>query len=121
MTRLTFTAPPPGLGAETEYVLNGVDGAAGLFNLQAEANPELGLFLVDSAYVPGYAPEVPDAQLAELGLKSAAEGQVLLVAQSGEGVTVNLMAPIVVNPERCLAAQVILEGRGYPLKADLAA
>lgn len=120
MTRLTFTAPPPGLGAETEYVLNGVDGAAGLFNLQAQSNPELGLFLIDSAFVPGYAPEIPEASLAELGLAAGTE-TVLLVAQTGEGVTVNLMAPIVVNPDRGLAAQVILEGRGYPLKADLAA
>ncbi|MER1996403.1 MAG: flagellar assembly protein FliW [Arthrobacter sp.] len=121
MSRLSFTTPPPGLGAETEYDLTGVDGAAGLFNLQAQSNPELGLFLIDSAFVPGYEPEIPEAQLLELGLGSGGNGQLLLVAQTGERVTVNLMAPIVVNPDRGLAAQVILEGRGYPLKADLAA
>lgn len=121
MSRLTFTAPPPGLGSGTDYDLNAVDGVEGLYNLQAAENPDLGLYLIDSGFVPGYAPSIPDDHRSELGLAAGGDGRVLLVAQTGETITVNLMAPIVINQNRGLAVQIILEGEDYPVRAELVA
>lgn len=120
MSRLTFTAPPPGLGTVTDFELNSVEGAQGLYSLQASSEPELGMFLISSDYVPGYAPPIPESNLAELGLDAGAAAPVLLVARADGAVTVNLMAPIVINQERGLASQVILEGESYPVRAELA-
>lgn len=121
MNRLTFTTPPPGLGSGTDYDLHDVAGVDGLYNMQAAENPGLGLYLIDSGYVPGYVPAIPDESRSELGLQPGSDGRVLLVAQTGETITVNLMAPIVVNLERGLATQIILEGEDYPVRAELAA
>lgn len=120
MSRLTFTAPPPGLGSVTDFELNTVEGAQGLYSLQASADPDLGMFLISSDYVPGYAPPIPESRLSELGLESGSEAPVLLVARADGPVTVNLMAPIIINQVRGLASQVILEGEDYPVRAELA-
>jgi flagellar assembly factor FliW len=46
--------------------------------------------------------------------------QVLVVLNhSPKATTVNLMAPIVLNPATRLCAQLVLDGREYPLRADL--
>ena len=123
MSRLTFTAPPPGLGAVVDYVLTGIDGVDGLYNLTAGDFPELGMFVLDSSrYVPGYRPLIPAESMMELGLTQGKEPHLLVVAHPGDEVlTVNLMAPIVVNAETGRASQVILETDEYPVRAVLAA
>jgi flagellar assembly factor FliW len=43
-----------------------------------------------------------------------------VVARPGDaGVTVNLMAPVVINRATGIASQVILEDQDYPLRAPL--
>jgi flagellar assembly factor FliW len=120
-TPVTFTAPMPGLGNVEGFTLRSVAGAAGLYALEAGSPSPVRLFLADAAvFVPGYAPPVPEATLQALELEQDQALQVLVVLNhSPEATTVNLMAPIVLNPATRRCAQLVLDGRDYPLRAAL--
>ncbi|TPV52553.1 flagellar assembly protein FliW [Pseudarthrobacter phenanthrenivorans] len=120
MSSVTFTAPPPGLAPYVDFSLDAVHGAEGLFSLRSTDEAAVRLFLVDPAvYAPGYRPALSPAQLEPLG-PEASGVQVLLVANPGEdGTTVNLMAPILLNPANGICSQVVLEGSRWPVRAQL--
>ena len=120
-TPVTFTAPMPGLENVQDFTLRSVEGAAGLYALEAGSPVPVRLFLADAAvFVPGYAPPVPEATLQALELEQHQDLQVLVVLNhSPKATTVNLMAPIVLNPATRRCAQLVLDGREYPLRADL--
>ena len=119
-TRLTFTAPPPGFAPLTDFELEHVDGAPGLYTLRDTAGADLRLFLLDPTfYVPEYLPALDDEDLAALGATSVGEVDVYVVADIQAGTpVVNLLAPIVVNPGSGAASQLILED-DWPLQAEL--
>ena len=118
---LTFIAPPPGLAPHVDFALAPVEGSDGLFSLRAVDDAELRLFLVDPRTVlSDYAPTLSDEQADGLALGSPDDALVLVVAHpSAEGVSVNLLAPVIVNQMTGAAAQVILEDQDYPLRAPL--
>ena len=120
-TPVTFTAPMPGLENVQGFTLRSVEGAAGLYALEAGSPSPVRLFLADAAvFVPGYAPPIPEATLQSLELEQDQLLQVLVVLNhSPKATTVNLMAPIVLNPATRRCAQLVLDGREYPLRADL--
>lgn len=116
--RVDFTAALPGLGG-TCYDLAAVAGARGLYTLQSAAESGALLYVLDAGHLHGYHPSLPGYALADLGLTG--EPLVLLVTAAGEqGATVNLMAPILLNPVTGAASQIILDG-DYPLRAPLSA
>ncbi|CAI3792881.1 Flagellar assembly factor FliW [Pseudarthrobacter sp. MM222] len=117
---VSFTAPMPGLENVHDFTLRSVEGAAGLYALESGATP-VRLFLADAAvFVPGYAPPIPAATLEALGLGQSEAPQLLVVLTHAPGsTTVNLMAPIVLNPATGRCTQLVLDGRNYPLRADL--
>ncbi len=118
MSRVTFVEPMPGLPGLVDYELTPVDGAPGLLTLTTDP-PGVRLFVVDAeVHVPGYAPTVAIEDVARLGLEDPADARVLVVAQpAGEdGVTVNLMAPVVVHRETGAAAQLIVTQEDWPLR-----
>lgn len=116
---LTFAVPPFGLSPAPVFTLTPVDGADGLFTLVGDSSR---LFVLDAAvHLPSYSPELTDEQAAGLGLTSAEDAMLLVVANPGEsGTTVNLLAPIVVNARTSAGAQLILEDQDLPLRAELA-
>lgn len=118
---LTFLAPPPGLAPHVDFALAPVDGADGLFAMRAVDDAELRLYLVDPRSVLSeYAPVLTDEQAEGLALETADDALILVVAHpSSEGVSVNLLAPVIVNRVTGAAAQVILEDQDYPLRAPL--
>lgn len=118
---VSFLAPPPGLAPHTDFALAPVDGADGLFSLRALDDAALRLYLVDPALVrDGYAPRLSDTQVAALALTDPDDAMVLVVARhSADGVSVNLLAPVVINRTTGAAAQVILEDQDYPLRVPL--
>jgi flagellar assembly factor FliW len=117
---VTFVAPPFGLEPLTDFSLERIDGAPGLFALRASGS-EVRLFVLDaSVHLPDYSPVVTDDQSATLDLQDAAEALLLVVATpASTGMTVNLLAPIVVNVRTGAGAQLILEGQDWPLRAEL--
>ncbi|QNE15640.1 flagellar assembly protein FliW [Pseudarthrobacter sp. NBSH8] len=112
---VTFTAPMPGLEGADGFTLRSVDGAPGLFALEASAGTAVRLFLADaSVYVPGYSPPIPEQA------SDAGQTTTLLVVNPGTGKpTVNLAAPLVLNPETGTCTQLLLEGDAYSLRAEL--
>ena len=120
---LTFVTPPPGLAPLTDFTLNTIEGAEGLYSLQAVQDAATRLFVLDaSVCLPDYTPIISDEQCAALDVKVPDDALVLVVANPGEGgTTVNLMAPIIVNAATGVCAQVILDGQDWPLRAELGA
>ena len=118
---LSFVTPPPGFAPHTEFALEAVAGADGLFTMQAAHQHELRVYLVDPQTVlAGYAPTLTDDQVAALALDGPDDAFVLVVAHpTDEGVSVNLLAPVVVNRATGTAAQLILEDQDYPLRTML--
>jgi flagellar assembly factor FliW len=116
---VTFTAPPFGLEPVVDFVLDEIDGATGLFALRSEGGQRL--FVLDaSVHLGDYSPVLSDEQTALLELETPAEAMLLVVATPAEsGMTVNLLAPVVVNLRTGAGAQLILEGQDYPLRAEL--
>ncbi|MET3923403.1 flagellar assembly protein FliW [Arthrobacter sp. UYEF20] len=119
-TPVAFTAPMPGLEHVHDFTLRSVEGAAGLYALESSSTP-VRLFLADAAvFVPGYDPPIPSASLEALELEQGAAPQVLVVLNHSPGsTTVNLMAPLVLNPATRSCTQLVLDGRDYPLRAEL--
>ncbi|MBF4590307.1 flagellar assembly protein FliW [Curtobacterium sp. VKM Ac-1395] len=135
---LTFTVAPFGLEPLSAFVLSPIEHTDGLFALVGSGTTDTGvedprLFLLDAAvHLPSYAPELSDVQAASIGLDSAADAMLLVVANagsgsgdsgsgsgSGSGMTVNLLAPVVVNARTGVGAQFILDGQDLPLRAEL--
>jgi flagellar assembly factor FliW len=117
---VTFTAPMPGFEGLQDFSLRSVEGAAGLYALEAGSTP-VRLFLADAAvFAPSYAPPIPAAALEALEFDDREEPQVLIVVNHSPGsTTVNLMAPIVLNRATGRCLQLVLDGRDYPLRAEL--
>lgn len=122
-TAVRFTSPMPGLEPHVDFVLRGVEGAPGLFALEAADRPELRLFVADAAvYIPGFAPPVPAASLEALQLTGAAHATTLVVVNPASPTpTVNLQAPIILNPQIRRCTQIVLDGKDYPIRAELSA
>ena len=120
---LSFVSPPPGLAPLTDFMLNEIDGAAGLYALQASAHPTTRLFVLDAAiFLPNYTPTISNEQSSALSLNTPDDALVLVVVNPGESTTtVNLMAPIVVNARTGACAQLILDDQDWPLHAELGA
>lgn len=118
---LSFLSPPPGLAPLTEFQLNQIGGAAGLFSLTSTEDEHTRLFVLDaSVYLPEYTPVISDQHAADLALGGPDAAMVLVVTNPGEtGTTVNLMAPIVVNVATGRCAQIILDGQDYSLRTEL--
>lgn len=120
-TAVTFTSPMPGLDPEVDFVLRGVEGAPGLYALEAVAKPVLRLFIADVAvYVPDYKPRIPAAARDNLDLSDDGFATIFVVINPASGhPTVNLQAPIILNPETGRCTQVVLDSKDYPLRAEL--
>jgi flagellar assembly factor FliW len=87
-------------------------GREGVFWLQSAEEPGLAFVLADPfRAVPGYAADIPDAELAPLGAGAEGDFMVLVVVTLGAGggpTTANLRAPLVFNVATRRARQVVL-------------
>lgn len=89
--------------------------------LQSLDEPTLAFLVVEpAAYVPDYQPELSQGSFEQLGLSEDAPKIVFTTAAIPQGkpyeMTINLMAPIVVNPLTNKASQVVLEDAAYTMK-----
>jgi flagellar assembly factor FliW len=74
------------------------------------------------AFFSGYEIELGDQECEDLGLTDAADALVLVmltVGRDAAGTSANLLAPIVINARTRVAAQVILTGSDWPVRAPL--
>lgn len=121
---LSFVEAPPGMAGLTRFDLAALDEAGFLFSLRSLEAEGVRLFVIPPhAYFAEYAPEVTPNVREALGMDADAQPVLLAVVHPGEGdvTTANLLAPIVVNPLTGNAAQVVLDGDEWPLRAPLGA
>lgn len=122
---IEFVRPVPGFPDQRRFVLTRIDEEGLLYALRALDEPRLRFLVVAPApFFPDYEPEIDDDTLALLDVRDADRLLVLLVVSAAEtaaAATANLLAPIVVDQVSRRAAQVVLTGSEFPLRAPLAA
>jgi flagellar assembly factor FliW len=127
LPEIRFVRPLPGFPGLSRFALVDLgDGAEEpvLFELRSVEQPEIRFMVaVPGAFFPDYEVELDAASCEELGLDDAADALVLVVLTVGPDLTsstANLLAPVVVNARTRVAAQVILSGSDWPVRAAVA-
>lgn len=119
--------PMPGFPDDARFALVRLDDDGVLHGFRSLDSEDLQFVVVPPApFFPDYTPEIGDDVVSELGIapEDAGDVLVLLVVRAGASLadtTVNLRAPLVVNPATRRASQVILEDADLPLAAPLVA
>jgi flagellar assembly factor FliW len=124
LPEIRFVRHLPGFPGLSRYALvdlgqHGDDPV--LYELRSLEQPEIRFMVaVPGAFFPDYEIELDAASCDELGLVDAADALVLVVLTVGPDLTsstANLLAPVVVNARTRAAAQVILSGSDWPVRA----
>jgi flagellar assembly factor FliW len=123
---LHFVRPLPGFPGLTRFALVRLDEGAddedcAVFELRSLEVPDVRFLVgIPTAFFPDYAFDLDDAATADLALEAADDALVLVVLTVGAdsaSTTANLLAPVVVNGRTRSAAQVILSGSAWPVRA----
>ena len=120
----------PGFDSARRWALELADGDS-VFGLMHNLDqPGIGLMVAEPwELAPGYEPDLPDEELARIGVRDAGDITVLVIATlpsstiaAGEAAVVwlNLAAPITVNSRTRQARQIILDRQGWPLRHPVA-
>jgi flagellar assembly factor FliW len=139
LPELEFVRPLPGFPELGRYVLvrldetpipdgdpqDAPDGSdpedAVLYELRSVQEPDVRfLVAVPTAFFPDYAFDLDESSCVELGLQAAEDALVLVILTIGDdsvSTTANLLAPVVINARTRSAAQVILSGTAWPVRA----
>jgi flagellar assembly factor FliW len=92
------------------YQLLGSPEEAPFLWLQMAEEPKLSFLVIEpAAVITNYQPDVPETDVAELGIESAEDAlflNIVTVHRDGKG-TVNLKGPILVNRRTLMAKQVV--------------
>ena len=121
---LTFAEPMLGFPGHRDYALVPADSSGLLFWLQSLA-PDGPRFLAVPAkqFFPDYAPVLPGAACAGLGLDDPADAQLYCLVSVPDGdvsaATANLRAPVVAAPATSRARQFVLLDGAHPLRRPL--
>jgi flagellar assembly factor FliW len=121
---LSLADPLPGFPGLRDFALVAADAGGLVFWLQSVV-PDGPRFLTVPAapYFPEYAPALPRAACAELGIDDATSADVYLLITVPDGdvaeATANLRAPLVVNPATHRARQIVLTDGGHPIRQPL--
>ncbi|MGB3259856.1 flagellar assembly protein FliW [Paenisporosarcina sp.] len=122
---ITFNKGIPGFEESKKYVLIPADesGETPFFFLQSIDIEELSFFLVDPfMFFKEYEIKLGDQMVERLELESPADALVLTtVTANGEltDATTNLKAPLVINNNKQLGMQVVLDNKDYLIKQPL--
>jgi len=128
LPELHFVRPLPGFGDLRRFVLVQLSGTEGadsvLFELRSLEEPAVRFVAaVPTAFFPDYAFDLGEDDCADLGLSDESDALVLVLLTMGgdaAATTANLLAPVVVNARTRKAAQVILSGSDWPVRAAVA-
>ncbi|NLC62814.1 MAG: flagellar assembly protein FliW [Thermoanaerobacterales bacterium] len=106
-----------------KYILIDHPGSSILKWLQSAEAPEIALPIVDPMhFYPDYSPIILKDELLQLEIEDISQAAVLCIVkipQDIEKASINLKAPVVINPVRRLADQLIAENNGYLVKQPL--
>ena len=124
LPQIRFVRPIPGFSSLRRWILApAADDETTLYELASLERPEI-RFMVATAYgfFPNYDVELDDDVCQDLSLVEADDALVLVVltvAHEPAAITANLLAPMVINAKTRDAAQVILSGTEWPVRAPI--
>lgn len=85
--------------------------------LQASDNPGLAFIVVEPGeFMAEYKPKIPECELDFLGLKNVKDARfyaTVIVPKDPKKMYANLLGPVVVNPEKRIGKQIILQSDEY--------
>ncbi|MDQ6523522.1 flagellar assembly protein FliW [Nocardioides sp. LHD-245] len=122
---IELARPMPGFPDDARFALVRLDDDGLLHGFRSLDSQDLQFVVVPPApFYPDYTLDLDDDTVTELGIDEAGAADVLLllVVRAGASLadtTVNLRAPLVVNPATRRASQVILDDADLPLAAPL--
>lgn len=120
---VNLTEPMPGFGALKRFVVLDPEPDSPFKWFQSLEDGNVCFLIADPAeFFSDYHVELPGNRLADLQLEQSQDAVVAVVLTAGQDLrktTANLLAPLIFNPGKGLARQVILEGSGYPVRARL--
>ncbi len=106
-----------------EAVTAPVEGESPLYELRSLERPDVRFMVAaPGIYFTGYEIVLDDQECEDLGLIDSAEALVLVMLTVGpdaESTTANLLAPVVINARTRAAAQIILTGSDWPVRAPI--
>ncbi|HST80433.1 MAG TPA: flagellar assembly protein FliW [Kineosporiaceae bacterium] len=98
-------------------------GVSPLYELRSLERPQVRFMMaVPGAYFSDYEIELDDQECGDLGLVDSEDALVLVMLTVGSdaaSTTANLLAPVVINARTRVAAQVILTGSDWPVRAPI--
>ncbi len=111
---IRMTAPFPGFPESSRFVIIPHKKGSAFIWLQSLDNPGLAFVVIQAAHLkPDYYPTIPDLIKKELGADGNGFLEILLILTIPAGrpreMTANLLAPVIINSEKRLAKQVILD------------
>lgn len=111
----------PGFPAARRFALLAHDRDSAFAWLVCADVPELAFVVTDPwQFFEGYKPEIPTETLQQIGTQLSEEVDCLVIATVRPGgATLNLAAPLLVNPRTRQGRQVILEGDTYSTRAPM--
>ncbi|MBB3130891.1 flagellar assembly factor FliW [Paenibacillus rhizosphaerae] len=115
-----FPRGVPGFENETQFAL--IDGEEGPFYyLQSVKNKMVSFLLVDPfLFYPDYEFDLPDHETEELGIKDEVLIRcIVTVREPWDTSTINLLAPVVLNPKNLIGRQIVLNRANYRTKHGL--
>jgi len=115
---ITFPSGLPGFPDEHRFVLINDHLEPPFYCLHSVDNPSLAFVVTDpTALVPDYRPKNSAGIMRELSASSSEDLQTLVTLTIPPGrpreITANLMSPVLINPERGLGKQVVIEKPHY--------
>jgi flagellar assembly factor FliW len=120
---ITFPEGLPGFPGQRRFVLVDLQEGSPLKFLQSVDDPDLTFLVAEPlTFFPDYRVLVQPEDLAPIALEVPEQGMVVAIVSVPEDfkqATVNLKAPVVINPETALGRQVILEGEDYGVRTPL--
>jgi len=118
---ITFTKGLLGFPQHRRFVLIQPNDDGYFFWLQSADAPELAFVVTDpSLFVADYIVPLRQDQMAEMGLNTLEEAQVLVIVNKrGTQLTGNLQGPLVIHTERRTAEQLVLADRRFHTRVPL--
>jgi flagellar assembly factor FliW len=121
--KIEFVSPLMGFDEHTAFELEALDEDGMFFTMRSTSDPDLRLVLADpTPFYPDYDAVIDGDTAKSLQIEDEKDGAILAIvnmAQGKENATMNLFAPIVVNPKAHRAVQAMLYGEDHPLDAPI--
>lgn len=119
---LLFPWGMPGLDFK-HYTLISLEDGSPFYFLQSDDDPEVGLLLINPFFIFNeYEFDLGQEAVGQLKITDEENIAVLCAVNASRGMeraTVNLLAPIVINTEKMMAKQVVLNDKRYSLRTPL--